>query len=79
MSKFHNVNCANTYPIHLMECILCNKQYVSKAEISKKKKKKKENLKIYGKDVRKTDVIMACNYFRQTSKIYHYRSVNEHF
>ena len=23
---FHNVNCASSYVIHLMECILCNKQ-----------------------------------------------------
>ena len=29
---FHNVNCASSYV--LMECILCNKQYVGKAETS---------------------------------------------
>ena len=31
---FHNVKCASSYVICLMECILCNKQYVSKAETS---------------------------------------------
>ena len=31
---FHNVNCASSYVIYLMECILCDKQYVGKAETS---------------------------------------------
>ena len=29
---FHNVNCKSTYLIYLMECKLCNKQYVGKSE-----------------------------------------------
>ena len=31
---FHNVNCASSYVIYLMEYILCDKQYVGKAETS---------------------------------------------
>ena len=29
---FHNVNCVSSLVIYLKECILCNKQYVGKAE-----------------------------------------------
>ena len=31
---FHKVNSASSYVIFLMECILCNKQYVGIAETS---------------------------------------------
>ena len=31
---FHNVNCASSYVIYLMECILCNQQYLRKSEIN---------------------------------------------
>ena len=59
---FHNVNCACTYVIYLMECILCNKQYVGKAETS-------FNIRLnnYRKDVKKTNAIMACKHLQQES------------
>ena len=31
---FHNINCASSYVIYLIEFILCSKQYVGKAETS---------------------------------------------
>ena len=45
-----------------MECILCNKQYVGKAETS-------FNIRLNNrrKDVKKVDAIMACKYFQQES------------
>ena len=59
---FHNVNCASSYTIYLMECILCNKQYVGKAETS-------FNIRLNNnrKDVKKVDAKMACKHFQQES------------
>ena len=57
---FHNVNCTSSYVIYLMECTLCNKQYVGKAETS-------FNLRLnnHRKDVKKPDSIMACKHFQK--------------
>ena len=52
---FHNVNCANSYVIYLMECSLGNKQYVGKAETSFNVR-----LNNHRKDVKKVDAIMTC-------------------
>ena len=43
-----------------MECILCNKQYVGKAEPS-------FNIRLnnHRKDMKRVDTIMACKYFQQ--------------
>ena len=43
-----------------MECILCNKQYVEKAETS-------FNIVVndHRKNVKKVDAIMACEHFQQ--------------
>ena len=45
-----------------MKCILCNKQYVGKAETS-------FNIRVnnHGKDVKKVDAIMACKHFHHES------------
>ena len=61
---FHNVNCASSYVMHLIGCILCNKQYVGKAETSLSIR-----LNNHGKDVKKVDAIMICKYFQQASHI----------
>ena len=55
---FHNVNCASSYVIYLMECILFNKQYVGKAETSFNTR-----LNNHRKDVKKVDAIMAYKHF----------------
>ena len=59
---FHNVNRVSSYVIYLMECILCGKQYVGKAETS-------FNIRLnnHRKDVKKVDAIMACKHFQQES------------
>ena len=46
-----------------MECILCNKQYVGKAERS-------FNIRLnnHRKDVKKVDTTMACKHFQQESQ-----------
>ena len=45
-----------------MECILCDKQYVGKAETS-------FNIRLnnHRKDVKKVDAILACKHFQQES------------
>ena len=49
-----------------MECILCNKQYVRKAETKFNKR-----LNNHRKDVKKVDPIMACKHFQQESHNFH--------
>ena len=74
-------NCASSYVIYWMGCILSNKQYVGKA-----KRSFNERLNNHQKDVKKVDTIMAGlqtfltrkPWFQRTCKIYHYRSVNKH-
>ena len=55
---FHNVNCASSYVIYLMECILCHK--VDKIETS-------FNIRLnnHRKCVKKSDEKMACKHFKQ--------------
>ena len=48
-----------------MECILCNKQYVGKAETKFDKR-----LNNYRKDVKKVDAILTCKHFQQESHIF---------
>ena len=48
-----------------MECILCNKQYVGKAETKFNKR-----LNNYRKDVKKVDAILTCKHFQQESHIF---------
>ena len=74
---FHNVNCASSYVIYFMECILCNKQYVGKAETTfntrlnnHRKGQRNNGLQTFSK---------IKPQFQQPRNIYHYRSVNEHF
>ena len=57
---FHNVNCASSYVIYLIECFLCSKQYIVKVEVS-------FNIRLndHRKDVKKVDPIMACKHFQQ--------------
>ena len=59
---FQNVNCASSCVMYLMECILCNKQYVGKVETS-------FNIRLnnHRKNVKKVDAIMACKHFQQES------------
>ena len=59
---FHNVNCASSYVISLMEYILSNKQYVGKAETSFNIRPNNHR-----KDVKKVDAIMVCKHFEQES------------
>ena len=56
---FHNVNWASSYVTYMMEFILCNKQYVGKAETS-------FNIRMnnHQKDVKKVNTIMACIHFQ---------------
>ena len=59
---FHNINCASSYVIYLMECILYNKQHVGKAQTS-------SNIRLnnHQKDGKKVGTIMACKHFQQES------------
>ena len=61
-----------------MECILCNKEYVRKAETSFNMR-----LSNHQKDVKKLKAIMACRHFLQESlnfkTMYHFGSDKEHF
>ena len=55
----HTVNCTSEYVIYLMECILCSKQYVGKAETA-------FNIRLnnHRKDVKKANAILACKHFQ---------------
>ena len=63
-----------------MECTLCKKQYVGKSETN-------FNIRLnnHGKDVKKTDAILACRHFQektrfqQTCKVHHYRYTYKYF
>ena len=59
---FHNVNCASSYIIYLIECIVCNEQYVGKAETNFDIR-----LNDHGKDMKIVNSIMDCKYFQQES------------
>ena len=55
---FYNINYGGSYVIYLMECILCNEQYVGKAETS-------FNITLYNhqEDVKNVDAVMGCKPF----------------
>ena len=55
---YHKVNSKSEYAIHLMECTLCNKQYVGKAETT-------FNIRLnnHRKDTKDTNAILACRHF----------------
>ena len=56
----HKVNCKSEYIIYLMECMLCNKQYVGKAETA-------FNIRLdnHRKDTKDPNAILACRHFQQ--------------
>ena len=55
--KFHNVNCASSSIIYLMECILCNEQHLRQANFN-------ITFNNHRKDVKKADAVMACAHFQ---------------
>ena len=57
---YHKVNCKSEYVIYLMECTLCNKQYVGKAEAA-------FNIRLnnHRKDAKNPNQILACRHFQQ--------------
>ena len=57
---YYEVNCTSMFIIYLMECTLCNKQYVGKAETSFNVR-----LNNHRKDVNKPNAILACKHFQQ--------------
>ena len=57
---YHTITCKSQWVIYLLECILCNLQYVGKSETSFN-----ITLNNYQKDVRKPKAIQACVHFRK--------------
>ena len=59
---YHNVNCKSEYVIYFMECTLCIKQYVRKAETA-------FNIRLnnHRKNAKHQNGILACRYFQQKS------------
>ena len=55
---FHNTNCKTEYVIYLLECIICNLQYVRK-----NKTPFNSRFKNYRKDVKDTKAILADKHF----------------
>ena len=57
---YHKVNCESEYVIYLMECIICNKQYVGKAENG-------FNIRLnkHRKDTKDPNSILACRHLQQ--------------
>ena len=57
---YQKVNCKSEYVIYLMECTLCNKQYVDKAETAL-------NIRLnnHRKDTKDPNAILACRHFQQ--------------
>ena len=55
---FHNTNCKTEYAIYLMECIICNLQYVRKSETT-------FNIRLnhHRKDVKDPEAILADKHF----------------
>ena len=60
---FHNINCASSYAIYVIECILSNKQYVGKAETS-------FNIRLnnHRENVKKVDTMVVCKDFQQENQ-----------
>ena len=57
---YHKVNCKSEYVIYLMECTLCNKQYVGKAEAA-------FNIRLnnHSKDTKNPNSVLAYRRFQQ--------------
>ena len=57
---YHNITCESQCIIYLLECILCNRQYVGKSETS-------FNIRLnnHRKDVSNPKAIPACAHFRK--------------
>ena len=57
---FHNTNCKTEYAIYLMECAICNQQYVSKNETP-------FNIRLnnHRKDVNDPKVLLADKHFQK--------------
>ena len=57
---YHKVNCKSEHVSYLMECTLCNKQYVGKAEAA-------FNIRLnnHRKDTKDPNAILACRHFQQ--------------
>ena len=57
---FFNLNCKSEYVIYLMQCTLCNMQYVGKAETV-------FNLRLnnHKKGTKKSNSILACKHFQE--------------
>ena len=65
---YHKVRCKSEYVIYLMECTLCNKQYVGKAETAFSFR-----LNNHRKDTKDPNAILAGRQFEQQG-----RSFNSH-
>ena len=57
---YHQVNCKSEYVVYLMECTLCNKKCVGKAETA-------FNIRLnnHRKDTKNSNAILACRHFKQ--------------
>ena len=57
---YNKVNCKSEDVIYLMECTLCNKQYVGKAETA-------FNIRLnnHRKDTKNSNAILACRHFQK--------------
>ena len=57
---YHQVNCKSEYVVYLMECALCNKKCVGKAETA-------FNIRLnnHRKDTKNSNAILACRHFKQ--------------
>ena len=63
---YHIVNCESEYVIYLMECTLCNKQYVGKTETAFNIR-----LNIHRKDTKDPNTMLACRHFQQQGHNFH--------
>ena len=64
---YHNLTCKSRYIIYVMECVLCNLQYVGKSEWPMDIR-----LNNHRNDVRREDAIPAIKHFSQSD--YHFNS-----
>ena len=64
-TTFNEVNCSSAYVVYLMECTLCEKQYVGKSETS-------FDIRLNNrcKDVKKPDAILACRRFQEKKHVF---------
>ena len=78
LNKYHSITCKSQWIIHLLECILCNIQYVGKSETS-------FNLRLnnHRKDVSNPKAFPSCAHFIKeehkfypTCKVYFNRATN---